>query len=479
MRRHLIDLVRWYSTPVGVGFGILIVAGLVLLPLGYPIPAAICGAFALGVVVPYKLSRERQYGNRHETQLRQLHQVVRAVQTAPSRDELRGMAIEEVERVDALTNARIDTIEHHLDKRFSQLARELRKQADQTLAEVRDMRHLHVESMTRVERALNAADSLAESLANSDQQVDSIRESHRALARELRNAVRGERNDRIVSVARAIGRTEASGQLLLILTPPRTGSTWLLDALRAHPDIHFESTPRALSVLHLSNMNRYPSGLSDQENAELDVEVSPGRGARIPDYSVEGFETYGDRQYSVEKIHPLFYEFDTSYFVEQITKAERQGLPVQLLVRLRDPEFTMRSILRYKMRDSGWYRFVSLEEVPKHVERSLRSILEVVKVHGGLLSRYEDHVKDPIQEISSLYGALWPDVPADRHKEIAGAVVSSVTRSRRTGTGAFLPAETSEFSIGDDDVDEIVESASDLIERCRQIDAEIQSLLAR
>lgn len=487
MRRHILDLIRWYITPVGALFGFFLVVAAVLGFIGYADWAFLTGIVAVGVVVPYKLARERRSGRALEAKIKDVEATALAKkeESFSKRDsDLRAAMIQEIERVDALTNARIDTIEHHLDKRFEELSTEVKGTIADISSEVRDMRHLQMESMTRVERAITSVDGVtdelqkvADDLAKRAKEIGSLRDDSASRIRELRNDLKDERNERIVGIARSVSRFETKGRLLLVLTPPRTGSTWLLDALRAHPDVHFEATPRALSILQLSNMNRYPSGLSNRENAELDVEVSPGRGARIPDYAVTVPPSEEAEPLSVEKIHPLFYDFDTSYFLERLRVAEREGSPVKLLVRLRDPEYTIRSILRYKQRDPGWYRFIPESDVPRHVERSLRSILEVVRVYPALLSRYEDHVRDPVTSMAQLYQAIWPDQPEDRQKEIALAVANSVTREKRANDG-FLGEQPSEVDPGESSIDAIIDSDHELVERCRQLDAEIQAVIS-
>lgn len=478
MNSHILNLAHWYKTPIGVLFAALLVGGFALGVADVWLGAALCGVAALGIVVPYKLARDRASIVALESKAN--------VSKARAIDEpkLRRSLIQEVERVDALTNSRIDEIEHQIGARIAEIALNLDRTAaqvqghvDELRREIRDTLHLQMESMTRVERALGASDNLENEVARASEEIRSVRVEMEGqvgqLRREVEHGARRERNERIVGIARA-AQAEEQHALVIVLGPPRTGSTWLFDALRAHPDMTFEPTPRALSVLQLANMNRYPSGLSDRENAELDVEVSPGRGARIPEYRVDVPSSESAPKYSVEKIHPLFYDFDTTFFLERLEIASDAGSPVQLIIRLRDPEYTMRSILRYKRRDHGWYKFVSERDVPRHVERSLRSVLEVSASYPVTVSHYEAHAEDEISEMVRVYEAIWPEQSVERHRAVASGLAGVLARRKRN-EGLFLGDGPSEVDPGESEIDELVEDASSTLERCKQVIADIQT----
>jgi len=156
-------------------------------------------------------------------------------------------------------------------------------------------------------------------------------------------------------------------KIVILLTIPRSGSTWLFDVLRCHPAVHIHPTAAIFKRLDL-NGRRYPMDLSGGQQATQYVEVSLGHWERIPDFKINEGQKYVSPQliqepYAIEKCHPSFFDNDVSF-------------------------------LQYQQRNLSWYARLNQGQVPKYLRQIYNSILEVALSHPGLIVDYSDLVND-------------------------------------------------------------------------------------
>lgn len=441
----------WHGAAVAVGLGWLLAANLGLL---------------------WAFVRLQMTHNAHVAELRA---------STPATDvvaEARRAAVAEVERVDALIQARIDVEGEATTADVAALRAEvgrvvrdadaLRAAHGELESRVVDVRAELIDARTVSQAGLEEVRRMAADAPGMAADVRVELADLRRRLREVDGRLKRERSDRIVALAR---RSPAAPprRLVVIVAPPRTGSTWLLDALRAHPAVQLMPTTETLEALGLVRMNRYPAGLSDGPDATLDVEVSPGVGARIPEFRATVPGAADLASYAVEKIHPLFFDEDTDRFLAAIERFQDDtGIEVTLLYRLRNPRMAVRSALRYQRRDPAWYRFVEPDAMPLHFHRSLVALDVLAAKRPGLASRYEDHRRDGAAHLARLFAALWPEAPAGLHDRAAAAAEQATAREGRSVT-PFLDARTSDEDAQNFEIEVLVNRHAAVLDECVEV----------
>lgn len=208
-----------------------------------------------------------------------------------------------------------------------------------------------------------------------------------------------------------------------------------MDALRAHPAVYLEPSAIVFQELGLQG-NRYPKGLSNGADGTLDLEVSVGRGARVPEFSLaataSGLPNRGVQSYAVEKIHPEFFDFDVDAFLALVDQLhQRAGMRMDFVYQIRDPRAALTSFLTYKGRDPSWYSHLPESGVPSFMERTYAIVLQLAQCKGGLVVDYGDLVSEPRQTLASVYGRLWPDLGPSILLDMAEAALEVTARDAR------------------------------------------------
>jgi len=138
---------------------------------------------------------------------------------------------------------------------------------------------------------------------------------------------------------------------LVIISPRRVGSTWLMDCVRCHPLV--DLFPNAsFHELLVPGCPRYPSDLSNKMNCKFMIEQSSGKYARIPIFDVSNqignsFDNIRNEEYAIEKIHPKFFNNDKSTILSniKIIKSMADGITIKFAYLIRDPKATICSFL--------------------------------------------------------------------------------------------------------------------------------------
>lgn len=189
--------------------------------------------------------------------------------------------------------------------------------------------------------------------------------------------------------------SELADTIIILLTNPRSGSTWLLDMLRCHPSISMHLRYEVYDRLGLGG-RRYPRDLSGYSDAARKIEVVPETWEGIPQQKIEIEGTDGEEKANIEKIHPHFFDHRVPSFVERAKSlaAERN---VRFIYQVRDPKATLVSFLEYKRRNSSWDHR-ALDEIPAHLRRIYESILDVSELIPGLAVDYDALSADVVSE---------------------------------------------------------------------------------
>ena len=230
---------------------------------------------------------------------------------------------------------------------------------------------------------------------------------------------------------------ELPGQVLILLTNPRSGSTWLFDALRCHPGIKFQ--PRATINEYLGlNCRRYPLGLSNTPEASLNIEVRPGRWEKIPDFSIKTIRIWINEEilhspYAIEKFHPHHFDHDVQKFMQKIRELENR-INIKFLYLIRDPKSSMVSFLNYQRRNPNWNAKIDNEILPLHMFRIYDSILKTAKGHSGLIIDYRELINNFHSVLNRIIDYLWPGIQnADKEndRKLIELIASLTNREKR------------------------------------------------
>jgi hypothetical protein len=287
-------------------------------------------------------------------------------------------------------------------------------------------------------------------------------------------AIKTEKSERIASFARRDSTGKIPTHCLILLAVHRSGSTWLMDALRTHPQIYLE--PRAIIFEHLRLIgSRYPYGLSNSPDATIDLELQPGLGAKVP--------VLGSTQqpgpiwlqiqpdaYAIEKIHPEYFGYDVNRFQNDVNQLECEpGVVMKFIYHVRDPKAAITSFLNYQRRDETWYKNTTQAEVPTLIRREFETIQEMSQHRTGLVINYTDLVTNFQQTMVSIYKFLWSEIADSTLPELASAAQAATVRDKRTQQNqstTFLGSEIGPMQGGGPEYTEFFEQYTDDIEAC-------------
>lgn len=231
----------------------------------------------------------------------------------------------------------------------------------------------------------------------------------------------------------------------ILLTNPRSGSTWLLDLLRAHPRIDMEERATIFRALRMEG-RRYPLDLSGAEEGQR-IEVRPGRWDRIPLFETReiapGVE--GRLRAAVEKCHPHFFDHRIDRFLQDVDLLGR-ATQVRMVYQVRDPRISIVSFLRYQERNPSWNAERGPSEVVAHMRRIFETILAIAERLPGAVVDYGDLKRVTVPVIRDLLGAIWERDPDDLLEgyDLLEAMTAATRREeRKAGKGTFLGARES------------------------------------
>ncbi len=262
----------------------------------------------------------------------------------------------------------------------------------------------------------------------------------------------------------------------LLLTLPRSGSTWLFDALRAHPAVEMLTAATLFRRLGLHG-RRYPRDLSEPDpDRGQRIEIRPRQWACVPPFEVPGAaelisKDTRARRYAVEKLHPHFYDWDLDRFIERLERLERR-VTVRLIYLVRDPESSMLSFVRYQERNPDWNPDVSRTDLPRRTTRFYEAIAACRRLRSGPVLDYRKLQNDFIGTLTGLFEYLWPgraEGERARERELAERIAAATDRSGRTsGHGSFFESRAAQTA--DDTAALLVQIGGDreAIDRCRR-----------
>lgn len=284
------------------------------------------------------------------------------------------------------------------------------------------------------------------------------------------NAYREQRRSRqIVAQAHQQSSPELPAHLLILLTIPRSGSTWLMDMLRCNPYISLWLRADLFELMELDG-GRYPLGLSNGPNATVPFENEPGVGTMIPlPHSVPTHLPIAEKQpYSLEKIHPAFFADDAHRFLRRIEHIRAQhGMEIKFVYQLRDPKSVLSSFFSYQQRDPEWFRDMGQAEVITYIEKAFFTMLEFARLYPGFIMDYPVLKAQPAETMTRLYQFIWPGEGRELLYTHSEAAVAATSREKRRNdqNSQFLGSREGAITGGSSEHQPIFDRYSDNIER--------------
>ena len=107
---------------------------------------------------------------------------------------------------------------------------------------------------------------------------------------------------------------------VLLLTNPRSGSTWLFDALRCHPGLIVNAEADLWQYLGMRG-RRYPKDLRGDTDNAVRIEVRPGEWESLPRYVLPSALTIRCSQCGPSRVKALLNTYSTSW-----RSSSRRGL---------------------------------------------------------------------------------------------------------------------------------------------------------
>lgn len=287
------------------------------------------------------------------------------------------------------------------------------------------------------------------------------------------NELKSERSQRIAAFARRDSTGVLPRRCLMIIAVPRSGSTWLMDALRTHPAVYFEPSAIVFQRLELRG-NRYPKGLSDGPDGTIDLEVGLGRGAMVPEFSSPETRALLPRPdvsqpYAIEKIHPEFFDYDVDAFLARVDRlAQEDQMALDFVYLVRDPQAAFTSFLSYQKRDPTWYPTLTETALAHFMDNTYASLHEMATHREGLVVDYAELMNDMRTSVVGVYKRLWPGSDGRVLSAIATAAADSTARGRRVGAhkSPFLGEEPGPIRGGKQDYSPFFERYQREIAHC-------------
>jgi hypothetical protein len=224
---------------------------------------------------------------------------------------------------------------------------------------------------------------------------------------------------------------EPPERLVLILCNPRSGSTWLVDALRCHPAIDLH--PRYTVFARLGCVGRrYPLDLASGMSGAPEIEVELGRWSGVPAFACEGSEIEPAQRaqpYAIEKIHPHFFAHDETAFLARLAALERQA-QVEMVYLVREPQAAVRSFLGYQRRNPKWNAQIKTPQAPRHMRRMYETLHRTAQRRPGLVVDYDDLARRFAPTLALILARLWPQA-APPSGELLAAMARATARTER------------------------------------------------
>ena len=266
----------------------------------------------------------------------------------------------------------------------------------------------------------------------------------------------------------------------LILCNPRSGSTWLFDALRCHPSIEVHERYTLFAALSCLG-RRYPRDLASQAEDARQIEVAPGVWDGLPALDLPPLAAPEDGRappptFALEKLHPQFFHYGAAGLLRRLALLDRVS-EVRMIYLFRDPEASLTSFLRYKERKPDWFPYIAPDQVPRLLRRTYQTMATVARSRPGLVLEYGDLAERFPTTLTAVFHYLWPAADAAESQALAIRIADATARTRRQPTAsAFLGQQAGAVRTGDDAYRDLLTRKRQDLAACRHACAELRRL---
>lgn len=225
--------------------------------------------------------------------------------------------------------------------------------------------------------------------------------------------------------------------LILLITNPRSGSTWLTDIIRFNSNVKMIENAVIYSLLDLDG-RRYQRDLSKHIKLSKPnfkkIEVRPGTWEKIPIFNKT--KNNLNYNYAIEKIHPEFFDFDSNNFLKRIKEVENNDVNIKFIFHLRDPRASITSFIKYKSRNHNWYSGFDSKDVFYYMANTYKQIFKMYKSNNGIIIDYIDLKKNFNQTSKKIYSYLWPEYDEDYFEQIVKDAFEATSRNKRVSSSS-------------------------------------------
>lgn len=268
--------------------------------------------------------------------------------------------------------------------------------------------------------------------------------------------------------------------LFLVLSVPRSGSHWLIDTLRMHPQISFHADYVIHPVLGLSG-NRYARDLSTSDESGIQIQNNRNSVTSLaclePQLSMSQRLILQDREpYCIENFHPQMFGFDCALFIRNLT-ALCEVKNVKLAYRVRNPQQCIRSFLDYKARSPNWGGRIAHDQIVQHYRSTFQSLATVAKNFPGLVLDYDAMQNNYTENVQAIFASLWPQ-RSEREKAIDDNIITQARgltayELRRQVSPLFFSQKPQLESQSGSPYRQYFEQHADELEQCNVIYAQL------
>lgn len=270
-------------------------------------------------------------------------------------------------------------------------------------------------------------------------------------------------------------RSSTPERVVILLTSHRSGSTWLSDTIRCHPQVEYYPTPVVYEELGLSG-RRYPGDLSNQADCNYEIEVQPGKFDKIPQFDLTPDIPATSLQlefapYGIEKCHPSFFDFDPDLFIQKVEHLERLKIEIKLICLVRDPQSLITSFMNYQQRKPSWYKQMIGAKLVEFIINTYQCIEQVAKKRSPLIFDYANLKNNMPQVLQKIYRQLWTEVDEAKLEylsQISDLATKYTARNKRIAQtdSPFLGKIEGSIKGGDGKYRDFFDAQQELMAKC-------------
>ena len=143
-------------------------------------------------------------------------------------------------------------------------------------------------------------------------------------------------------------------------------------------------------------------------------------------------------------------------FISEIEALEKKkNVAFKFIYQIRDPKSVISSFVKYKRRNSNWYKHIKEEKVPDLIYDEYRHLFDFTKLKNGLIVEYNELVNDFEETLRKIFMFLWPKRNVDTFQKSINRAKVFTDRNKRVKTKPtpFLGKTIGKVQGGDSDLE--------------------------